>query len=176
MKKSIFIFTLFASFITFESTAKSTHMSNFFDTVQPANSVAFIKILSGQLCNKENECENSDQKKYKFAQTKILAGKSLAIDTVLSTNGLCVGCEYVATFYIRRDKSIATNVFPVNVVLDAETKERRLIYGNSDFAFPFELTKLQYKPVCNIDLKCRSQPFYRYVPEKVFIDFLLKFR
>lgn len=176
MKKSMIIISLFACLFAVNSKAESTHKANFFDTIQPAHSVGIIKVVSGEVCVKDSGCKNFSQKKYKFVQVKKISGQDVVVNSVVSAERLCIDCEYFASFYVKRDKSIVTSVFPINIVTHTKTKERRLLYGNEDLFIPFELVQLHSDSICNSNLKCKSQVIYRYVSEKVFTDFLLKFR
>lgn len=175
--KSRLNFLLAAIFLlAFDSEAKSTHDSNFFDTVGPAHSVALIKILSGEMCGKEAGCGKLGQNKYSLSTVNIYSGQNILAKSAITSNNLCIGCEYVATFYIKRDKSIVVTVYPIEIIADFKTKERRLLYTNIETMIPFEMSKLQVESICDSKLQCRSQAIYRYIPEKQFINFLKKFR
>ena len=176
MKKTMILgLTLICLFVA-KSQAKSMHESNFFDSVQPAHSIVLIKILSGESCSKSASCNNLAQKKYKFVQLKNIAGQTLPVESTLSVDNLCIDCEYVATFYLRRDRSVIVNIFPSNIIMDIKTGERRMVFGDINTYIPFELTKLQYSSVCSSNMKCKDQMKYRYISEEQFMDFLLKFR
>ena len=173
MKNISLIFLLAAALFYGDTRANTIHQPNFFDTVSYTNSLVILRVTSGESCVEKEKCWETQGKKYKVSKIRGLAGENIPFDSATSKNNLCVGCEYFATIYIKKDKSILVNILPVNIIEDAKTKERQLLYVNENNLLPVEMSNLKLERICNAKLQCKDYPIYRYISEKKMINALL---
>lgn len=174
MKKILHIALYLLCIFTLNGNAKTLHNPNFFDTVNSADSLAIIKITSGESCFAKTKCLETQGRKYQFSIVKVLVGKDLSANSSINRNNLCIGCEYVVAMREKKDKSIYVDIFPIQITQDHETKERQLLYLTKDDLLPIEMSKIRQGQLCNMKLKCQTYFLYRYVSEKDFSDDLIK--
>jgi hypothetical protein len=178
MKELTTFCAFFLLAISSTSNARTVREIGILDSLRNADSIFRLRVISGKDCTKNKECRTGD-KIYSTKNDGAIYGKFVEVNQVIKHLNLCIGCTYYAIQKLRKDGKSNIEIFPVNVTVDPETSERRLLVLNSDFLIPLNQMKSKTLSRCeflSVSSKCEEKIIYSYVTEDFFIRYLIKMR